>query len=96
MQNFRLRREGDPLLKDHIYGSKHTENQSNMLWSDLCDYDLKDYIRSNDNETAKYNLDINSCNEKSKLPSDCINRDNNLFTFLNLEFRTIYIRQIIS
>ena len=71
--------EDDPLLKDHIYGSKHTENQSNMLWSDLCDYDLKDYIRSNDNETAKYNLDINSCNEKSKLPSSCINKDNNLF-----------------
>lgn len=71
--------ENDPLLENHIHGSEYTDNQSNMLWSNLCDYDLKDYIRSNDNKTAKYNLDIKACDEKSKLPSSCINKDNNLF-----------------
>lgn len=39
--------EHDPLLKDHIHGSKHTENQSNMQWSSLSNYELRNSIRSN-------------------------------------------------
>ena len=69
----------DELLKEHINGCGWTNGISNMMWADICDYDIKNLIECGCNHGVKYNVNEEKYLQLGKDPKKFINKQKNLF-----------------
>ena len=71
--------ENDDLLNEHINGCGWTQGVSNMMWSDISDYDVKNFIECASNNHVTYNLNPEKLLDLDKDINKIFNKKENLF-----------------